>query len=251
MTNHASWVVALALFVAAAPPSTAQQLRFDGTFSLFQQFQGPDVPVIERTVSVPYTFSVDLQPGQLSWSASTSSTAWLSPVGLMPRLLADEAGSSHGLTESAFLGQPSHQVFASRGYATGGDGIRPGGWGYSDAAQWLAGVPPEPDQPPPLSLMWNYELRADLVRTDASGQVQTPRTFSALLAFLRDYLTSGRVVPVTASVSHEHFDFNGPPPFSRGGTALSGSFRLTSIQCRAPSGAMSDLRRVAANLFGS
>ena len=214
----------IVLVVFASLPASAERLLFEGSFNsrtLCGKAEGCLDPVAIQPL--PLSFSVDVN--QVSSESRSVSAQW-TPPRFAPTLLTQSTfeSLSGGRVESIELQEVSA---APSGWI----------WRYAAGRQW-SGAVSEDEQASIATYSEGRDLSVAGSRT-SNGAV----TFADLVATFDTYLAAGTPIAISQSSGLDVVSAEGIP-LSGESEISTGSVRLTSITCRAPS-------RVGAMLAGA
>jgi hypothetical protein len=258
--SFAATLVACALSFQAS----AERLRFEGSFNVATFTCDSRVYeclpdqwldfVAEPITPIPFSFTIDVTQVAEQGVVFRSDT-WVAPS-LVPKSLISgvlSASAAAGLppfTQATFDALIEREYFVFR--STVGSRFSDGSlqWSAAVANGWRGLVPPAPTNPgDEIDELGFTELVAVNLQWPGAG-TNGPASFADLIGLFDYYLNTQRSVDLHAEFGHTRGDPRGASvdaPFGR----MGGSFRLTSIQCRAPSAASNLLAGLGAALRGS
>ena len=222
--------ICAALVVFASLPAAGERLQFEGSFdsrTLCGKAEGCLDPMAIEPMLVSFTVDVN----RVASESRSVSAQWMPPR-FSPTLL----------TQSTFESLTNRRVESSERTSVAGtpsDWI----WEYSVGRRW-AGSSGDDDQ----AITWTYaEGRAlDIAGSRSSNGAVT---FADLVATLDAYLGAGTPIPISQRSGFDLVSSEGIG-LSSESVILSGSVRLTSITCRAPSSVGATLARATKGLRG-
>ena len=257
-TRSSAFLFAATLVLAL--PASAERLHFEGSFNVavFDCTQRtyeclPDqwLTIAQPITPVPFSFTIDVT--QVAEQVVFRSSTWVAP-NLVPDSLISGTLSSFDAQGLPPFNQATFDSLVDRQYITSRSGT---GTSLSDGSlQWFGGksnrweglVPPVPTNPAdPVDELRLFEVVA--INLQQPGAATGPASFADLIGMFDHYLASKSSVDLIAEFGFSRGDPRGffDVPFGR----MAGDFRLTSIQCRAPSAASNVLAGLSAALRGS
>jgi hypothetical protein len=237
--------IAVVLSLLIVGPAAAQRLVFDGVFDTNLVTAGREIQV-ELPVSIPFSFTVDLKfPDVRSRSATSSTSRYFAPQAI-PGLITENVGPN----EAQWLAGFDRVNSIDRGYAAErfADTFL---WSFTSSQSWRSVSHASSGDPPLEERQWSTSFEATLrvPRSYTPAQVAEGASFQEMLGVLDRQLASAGTFDVSAFGFRAFIDGN-QPSGQVATSQLTGSFRLTAIQCRAPSGLANLLAGVKAGLLG-
>ena len=214
----------IVLVVFASLPAAGERLRFEGSFDSStpcEKAGGCRDPVAIQPLQLSFTVDVN----QVSSESRSVSEQWTPPL-FAPTLL----------TQSTFENLIGHRVESFERKVVSGTPSS-WAWGYSTGRDWSGATSANED----ASITTYSEGRG--LNIAGSGSSNGAVTFADLVATFDTYLAAGTPIAISQRVGSEAVSFEGAG-LSSESEILTGSVRLTSITCRAPS-------RVGAMLGGA
>ncbi len=258
-TRRTAFLFAATLVFAL--PATAERLHFEGSFNVavfdcnqrtYECLPDQWLTIAQPITPVPFSFTIDVT--QVAEQVVFRSSTWVAPNLVPDSLISGMLSGSYAQGFPPF-NQATFDSLVNRQYisSSGGTGISLSDgslqWFGGKSNRWQGVVPPAPTNPAdPIDGLEFFEGVA--VNLQQPGAATGPPSFADLIELFDHYLASKSSVDLIAEFGFRRGDprdsFN-DVPFGR----MAGDFRLTSIQCRAPSAASNLLAGLGAALRGS